>query len=271
MGTDATTHHPRVSGTALAPRLFDYWQIVHRRTWRGTVISSFLSPLLYVVAIGVVLGGFIEPDPDRLEGAASYLAFVAPGLLAAQVMITAFGEMSWPVMGAIKWGRTYEAMIASPLRVRDVVHAHLAFAMTRILMVSVVFTAVLVPFGVFATWWAPFAVVLVQLPLGLAFAAAVQAYTVHALSEAGLSMLYRIGLLPLFLFSGAFFPIAHLPTGLEWLARIMPLWHGVDLTRMIAVGQVDLAMAALHLAYLCAMAAGAIWLATRALERRMLT
>lgn len=255
----------------LAPRLSDYWLIVHRRTWRGTVISSFLSPLLYVVAIGVVLGGFIDTDPSRLEGAASYLAFVAPGLLSAQVMITAFGEMSWPVMGAVKWGRTYEAMVASPLRPRDVIHAHLAFALSRVAVVSVVFTAVLVPFGIFSTWWAPLVVVVVQLPLGLAFSAAVQAYTLHALSEAGLSMLYRIGMLPLFLFSGAFFPVANLPDWLEWLARIMPLWHGVDLTRMVAVGQVDVGLAALHLAYLCGLAAAAIWLATRALERRMLT
>lgn len=255
----------------LAPRLFDYWLIVMRRTWRGTILSSFLSPLLYVLAMGVVLGGFIEDDPARLEGATSYLAFVAPGLLASQVMITSFGEMSWPVMGAVKWARTYEAMIATPLRVRDVVHGHLAFALTRVALVSVVFTAVLVPFGVFASWWAPFAVIVVQVPLGLAFSAAVHAYTLTFLSESGLAMIFRVGMLPLFLFSGAFFPVANLPTVLEWLARITPLWHGVDLTRMIAVGQVDVALAALHLAYLCAMAAAAIALAVRALERRMLT
>lgn len=260
-----------LSQESLAPRLLDYWLIVHRRTWRGTVLSSLLSPLLYVVAMGVVLGGFIDSDPTRLEGATSYLAFVAPGLLSAQVMITSFGEMSWPVMGAVKWARTYEAMLASPLRVRDVVHGHLTFALTRVALVSVVFTTVLVLFGVFATWWAPFAVVAVQLPLGLAFSAAVHAYTLTFLSESGMMLLFRVGMLPMFLFSGAFFPITNLPTALEWLARITPLWHGVDLTRMLAVGEVDLGLAALHLAYLCAMAAIGVWIAIRALERRMRT
>ncbi|QYJ05298.1 ABC transporter permease [Nocardioides panacisoli] len=256
---------------SLAPRLLDYWLIVHRRTWRGTVLSSLLSPLLYVVAMGVVLGGFIEDDPARLEGAASYLAFVAPGLLSAQVMITAFGEMAWPVMGAVKWARTYEAMLASPLRVRDVVHGHLAFALSRIVLVSVVFTAVLVPFGVFATWWAPFAIIAAQVPLGLAFCAAVHAYTLTMLSESGMMLLFRVGMLPMFLFSGAFFPVANLPTVLEWLARVTPLWHGVDLTRMLAIGEVDVGLAFLHLSYLCAMAAAGVWIATRALERRMRT
>lgn len=269
-GAALTTSRPRSSGV-LATRLVDYWLVVLRRTWRGTLVSSFLSPLLYVLAMGVVLGGFIDGDPSRLEGADSYLAFVGPGLLASQVMITSFGEMSWPVMGAVKWARTYEAMIATPLRVRDVVYGHLTFSLSRVALVSVVFTAVLVPFGVFSTWWGPLAVIVVQVPLGLAFSAAVQAYTLTFLSEAGLAMIFRIGMLPMFLFSGAFFPVANLPTAFEWLARITPLWHGVDLTRMIAVGQVDVAMAALHLAYLCAMAAVAITLAVRALERRMLT
>jgi lipooligosaccharide transport system permease protein len=92
-------------------RQFDYWLTVYKRTWRGTVISSFVSPLFYVVAMGVLLGGFIKGDPTRLEGATSYLAFVVPGLVAAHAMQTAVGETTYPVMGLIKWQRVYDSML----------------------------------------------------------------------------------------------------------------------------------------------------------------
>ena len=91
------------SALAGATRLVDYWSTVYRRTWKGSVISSFVTPLLYILAMGVLLGGFIKSDPDQLEGATSYLAFVAPGMLAAQAMTTVFGEVTYPVMGMIKW------------------------------------------------------------------------------------------------------------------------------------------------------------------------
>ena len=76
----------RTRTRSLAPRMVDYWATVYRRTWRGSVVSSFVTPLLYVLAMGVLLGGFIKGDPATLEGAPTYLAFVAPGMLAAQSM-----------------------------------------------------------------------------------------------------------------------------------------------------------------------------------------
>ena len=78
------------------------------------MISSFVTPLLYVLAMGVLLGGFIEGDPAKLDGATSYLAFVAPGMVAAQAMTTVFGEVTYPVMGMVKWHKTYFGMIATP-------------------------------------------------------------------------------------------------------------------------------------------------------------
>ena len=115
-----------------ATRMLDYWATVYRRTWRASLISSFVTPLLYVVAMGVLLGGFIEADPAKLEGATSYLAFVAPGMLAAQAMTTVFGEVTYPVMGMIKWQRSFYGMIASPLGISDVVLSHLGFVTFRV-------------------------------------------------------------------------------------------------------------------------------------------
>src|SRR3954471_14161977 len=86
------------SPLAGALRMADYWATVYRRTWKGSVITSFVTPLLSVLAMGVLLGGFIRGDPAKLDGASSYLAFVAPGMLAAQAMLTVFGEVTYPVM-----------------------------------------------------------------------------------------------------------------------------------------------------------------------------
>lgn len=260
---------PMTGPGLLWPRLLDYWLITWRRTWRGSVFSSFLTPLLYVLAMGVLLGGFVKAGPGRLEGASSYLAFLAPGLVAGQAMTTVFGEMTWPVMSAVKWSRTYLAQLATPLRVRDVVVANLGYCVFRVALVSGVFVVVLVPFGVFASPLAALGVFAVQLLLGWAFAAAVYAIAVWTLSEAAYGLLFRLVMLPLFLFSGAFFPIANLDLPLRVLARITPLWQGVDLSRMISTGYVDGSRVAWHLLYLVAMAALGTWASVRALAWRM--
>ena len=131
----------------MVARQRDYWLTVYKRTWKGSVITSFVMPLLYVLAMGVLLGGFVRPA--GLGGAPTYLAFIAPGLVAAQAMQTATGEATWPVMGRIKWHRTYYAMIATPLAVADVVGAQLVFVVFRVATVSGVFLLVMAPFGVF--------------------------------------------------------------------------------------------------------------------------
>ena len=216
-------------------RQYDYWLTVLKRTWRGGVVSSFLTPLLYVVAMGVLLGGFIEADPDKLEGATSYLAFVVPGLVASHAMTLAVSESTYPVMGSIKWHKTFFAQLATPLAVRDLVNAYVAFVMFRVASACAVFMLVMAPFGVFATWWGPILAWLSQVLVGFAFTTLVFAYSAWLKSEEGFGLLFRLGVIPLTLFSGAFFPISNLGPVLEWIARLTPLWHGVSLSRMFCV------------------------------------
>ena len=270
--TTTTTDRPATAPTspwAGALRMTDYWATVYRRTWKGSVINSFVTPLLYILAMGVLLGGFIKGDPDKLDGATTYLAFVAPGMLAAQAMSVVFGEVTYPVMSMIKWQRTFYGMIASPLEIADVVLAHLGFVLFRVGTVCAVFTLVMAPFGVFESWWGVLLSFPVQLLIGLAFAAPIYAITAAMKSESGFSLIFRLGMIPLFLFSGAFFPISNLGAVMEWIARLTPLWHGVDLTRMLVLGQVDWPMAALHVAYLAVLTVVGYLLAIRALERRL--
>jgi lipooligosaccharide transport system permease protein len=252
-----------------AGRLIDYWATVYLRTWKASVVSSFLVPLLYIVAMGVLLGGFIKGDPTKLEGATSYLAFVAPGMVAAQAMSTVFGEVTYPVMGMIKWQRIYYSMIASPLTVGDIVFAQLGFIVFRVATVSAVFLAVMSPFGVFSSVWGVVVAFFAQLLIGLAFATPIFALTAAMKDESAFSLVFRLGMIPLFLFSGAFFPITNLSVVMEWFARVTPLWHGVDLTRMLVLGHVDVSMALVHVAYLGVLAAAGWWLAVRNLQKRL--
>lgn len=265
-GTDV---RPRTGPLDGALRMTDYWATVYRRTWRGSVVSSFVVPLLYVVAMGVLLGGFIKGDPAKLEGATSYLAFVAPGMVAAQTMTTVFGEVTYPVMSMIKWQKIYFSMIATPLTVGDIVASQLGFVLFRVATVSGVFLAVMAPFGVFTSWWGVLVAFLAQLLTGLAFATPVFALTAAMKDESAFALVFRLGMIPLFLFSGAFFPIANLDPVLEWLARLTPLWHGVDLTRMLVLGHVDGSRALVHVGYLATLAAAGWWLAARLLHRRL--
>lgn len=252
-----------------ALRQFDYWWTVFKRTWRAGVISSFVAPLFYVVAMGVLLGGFIEADPDQLEGATSYLAFIVPGLVASHAMQIAVGETTYPVMGAIKWHKTYYAMLATPLQVRDLVNANLGFVMFRVASACAVFMLVLAPFGVFESWWGPVLAWVSQVLVGMCFASLVFAYTVRMRSEEGFGVLYRLGVVPLTLFSGAFFPIANLGPVLEWVARLTPLWHGVNLSRMFSLDTVDWPLAAVNVLVLVALTAVGWRLSVTGLAKRL--
>ncbi len=250
-------------------RQYDYWLTVFKRTWRGGVVSSFVTPLLYVVAMGVLLGGFIDAEPDRLEGATSYLAFVVPGLVAAHAMTLAVSESTYPVMGAIKWHKTFYAQLATPLAVRDLVNAFLAFVIFRVASACAVFMLVLAPFGVFETWWGPILAWLSQVLVGTAFATLVFAYSVRLRSEEGFGVLFRLGVLPLTLFSGAFFPISNLGPVLEWMAKVTPLWHGVSLSRMFCLDTVDWSLVAVHVGILVVLSAlGWRWAVT-GLDKRL--
>jgi len=258
---------------AMVVRQFDYWLTVYRRTWKGSAVSSFVMPLIYVGAMGVLLGGYVDSSTAAgsadLQGAPSCLAYVAPGLVAAHATQTATGEEMWPVMGMIKWNRAYYGMIATPLSVADVVAAQLLFVLFRVATSCGVFLVVLAFFGVYESLLGAVGAFFVQMLLGLAFATPLFAFSAGLRSEAGFAVIYRVVIVPLFLFSGAFFPIANLSAPLEWLARLTPLWHGVDLTRMLTLGQLDWSLAAVHLLYLAVLAAGGWWWTVRRLTNRL--
>jgi lipooligosaccharide transport system permease protein len=250
-------------------RQTDYWWTVFKRTWRGGIISSFFTPLFYVLAMGVLLGGFIEGDPAQLEGATSYLAFIVPGLVVAHALGLAVGETTYPVMGGLKWHKTYWAQAATPLEARHIAGAHLMFVLFRLVTACGVFMLVLAPFGVFESWWGPILAFPVQLLTGMAFASVVMGISVRVKSEEAFGVIFRLGVMPLTLFSGAFFPVSNLGPVMEWLARLTPMWHGVNLSRMLCLDTVDWSLALVNLTVLVAVTAFGWRWAARGLERRL--
>jgi lipooligosaccharide transport system permease protein len=249
-------------------RQVDYWWSVFRRTWMGSVVSYFLQPWLYIAAMGLLLGGYIDDASSGVGGAPTYLDFIAPGLLAATAMQVGTGEVMWPVMGALKWKRTYFGMIATPLRVTDIVAGHLAFAMFRVATATVVFVAALAVIGIFSSVLGALGALGAALLVGLTFVTPVYAFSAGARSEQGFALIYRLGIMPMFLFSGAFFPVENLSEPLEWVARLTPLWHGVELCRMSSLEDWR-PVALLHIGYLVALSALGARLAVRRLTGRL--
>jgi lipooligosaccharide transport system permease protein len=234
-----------------ASRLSTYWQTVYRRTWRGSVINSFFSPFLFLTGMGVGLGSFVDANsgPSALDGV-SYLAYVAPGLLATTAMQVAISESTFPVMGGFKWHRTFFSMAASPLRVVDIVAGQVTFTAFRIGLTSLVFLGVLAAYGAVSSVLGGLGALLVVVLMGLAYTTPMVATTARMTSESGFALVYRLGILPMVLFSGAFFPISQLPTAIMWLAYLTPIWHGVDLARALTTGTATWLPALGHITYL---------------------
>ena len=235
----------------LSLRVFESEARVYRRVWRGSVVSSFLNPVLYLLAMGVGLGTLVDANlPAGLEGV-SYLTYLAPGLLAATAMQTGAGEGAGKVMAGLKWTKTYHATLATPIGVGSLVIGHVLWSAARVAMVSVVFAAVMAAFRV-APVWESLLCAGPAILVGTAMAAGTTAFTARLKRENGLPMLFRFVVIPMFLFSGAFFPISQLPGWLQSIAYVTPLYHGVELCRAIVVGTAPGVDPWLSVAYLAA-------------------
>jgi lipooligosaccharide transport system permease protein len=249
-------------------RSFEYWASSSRHTWRARLLSSVLNPVLYLAALGVGLGALVDrSDPDGLGGVA-YLTFVAPGLLAATGMQIAAGEAGQPVRGAVQWTKAYHAMLATPLDVRDVLHGHLLWILVRVGTGCAIYAGVAAAFGAFDSPWALLAWPVAVLT-GMAFAAPIAAFAVTQDRDLGFAVLSRFGIVPMFMFSGTFFPIEELPGAIEVIAYVTPLWHGVELARDLCVGVADVGSALLHAGYLGLWALAGTAVAAISFRRRL--
>lgn len=248
-------------------RAYEHWLAQYKRVWRGTIGTSLLNPLLYLTALGVGLGTIVDRSPNAPAGV-PYLDFIAPGLLAAAAMQTATTEASWPVMGAIKWTRTYYAMTATPLTERDVLLGHQLFVVTRVFAASAAYLLVVAAFGAVSSWYGLLALPAAVL-IGTAFSFPMAAYAATRERDSSFPPIFRFVIVPMFLFSGTFFPVERMPLAFELAAYVTPIWHGVELCRQLTLGAVQALPALGHGAYLLAWTVGGLYAARRAYRRRL--
>lgn len=242
---------------------------IMRRLWHGIAFSAFVSPLLFLVAMGVGVGGYIDDgSPAALDGS-TYLQFVAPGLIAANILMLAVGDSLWWVMGGTKWDKRYHAMIASPLDTNDVLGGHLAYEALRATASTIAFLLVAAPLGALASWWALLSPFIAML-LVVAVAAPVSAWSTFTESDRSFGVIMRVGVTPLFLFSGTFFPTSGLPEWARTLVPLSPLYHGVELLRAATTGRSPGAAALVgHVAVLVALLVVGGVVAQRTFKRRL--
>lgn len=215
----------------------------YRRSWRSSVFNALATPILLLVGIGLSLGTYVNKT-----GALGmpYVQFVAPGLLASSSLQLAMTESGAPILSSFKWEKTFFDMAAAPVRAMDMLLGQLAYLALRILPAAVVFTVLILPFGAARSPWAAL-LPLIAVLVGLAGATPMFAYSASIDSPNTMSIVLRLIMLPMTLFSGVFFPISSLPAVLLPLAYALPLWHGVALSRDVADGSGSLMPDVMHL------------------------
>jgi lipooligosaccharide transport system permease protein len=252
----------------LSFRAFRCWLVMYRRTWRSSIWSSVFGPLFYLGAMGYGLGSLVDQHGTSSLGNVPYVVFVGPAVLAVHSMNTGLSNSMFPVFGAVHWNRIYVAARASMLRPADIYRGHLLFMTMRIAMNAALVTVYIWALGAARSAWVILAWPAATLT-GLAFAAPIAAWAVSVKSENNFAYMFRFGMMPLMLFSGTFFPLSQLPAGLRLLAYATPLWHGVDLCRMLSLGRIDLPLALINVAYLAVLAAFGVWAGARSYRRRL--
>ena len=239
---------------------------VFARLWRGYVFSLFLNPVLYLVALGLGLGDLVKEHTGNVEGV-TYLQYVTPGVLMAVAMQVAAGESMWPVLGGVKWIKNFHATVATAITADQVLFGYVLWVCLRAMIGAVAFVLVALLLGAIPSAWGILAIPIAGL-CAAAFSAPLCAFSVAQDSDVAFPLIMRVGVLPIFLFSGAFFPVSQLPAWLEKIAMISPLWNAIELGRAATTGVWDGSIV-WHLAVLFACIALGLWWGTGRFERRL--
>jgi len=228
-----TRNHPRLMLPRRARRLVERNLMVYRRTWM-VIFSGFFEPLLYLFGIGYGVGSLVGPVRDQSGHLVSYAVFVAPALMATAAMNGAIFDSTFNLFYKIKYARTYEAILATPISTADVALGEVTWALMRGSIYSTGFVVVMLALRLVASPTALLALPAAVL-IGFASAAVGTAATTFIRKWEDFDIVQLV-LVPLFLFSATFFPITAYPHALQVLVELTPLYHGVDLIRGLTTG-----------------------------------
>jgi lipooligosaccharide transport system permease protein len=238
---------------------------VYRRTWI-ILFSGFFEPLLYLLGIGFGVGSLV--GHLTVDGrSVAYPQFVAPALMATAAMNGAIYDSTFNMYFKLKIARTYDAVLSTPMSVSDVALGEIIWALMRGSIYAVGFIAVMFALRLTSS---PFALLAVPaaLLIGFAFASVGHAVTTYVRSWQDFDLVMLV-LMPLFLFSGTFFPLSAYPPPLQIVVQITPLYHGIDLMRQITTDRLN-DYAVLDVAYLILLGSAGLEMTRRRLGALLL-
>jgi len=209
-------------------------RVMRGYTW-SILMYSVGQPVAYLFAMGVGLATLVDTGTAAFGGV-SYLAFIAPALLVSAAVMTAANEFTFPIMDGFKWRRIYYGPHASPLTPQQIAAGQIMAVTLRLVLQSAIYFAAVALFGASPSGWG-WAAVLVATLTGLAFGLPLMAYSASITEDKGqFALVMRFIVMPLFLFSGTFFPLDNLPLAVRWVGWISPIWHGTELGRVLSFG-----------------------------------
>jgi lipooligosaccharide transport system permease protein len=239
--------------------------LTYRRYW-WVFLTGFLEPALYLFSIGIGVGQLV-PGFELDGRLISYAAFVAPGMLAAAAMNGTLLDATMNFFFKLKYSKTFEQMLATPLTTRDIARGEMAWSLARGGIYSLAFLLLMVVLDLVSSWWAVL-VLPAALLIGWAFGAVGMALTTYMRSFQDFEWI-TIATLPMFLFSATFFPVTAFPTWLQWVVEWTPLYRGVVMVRELTTGTVSYG-SAFSVVYLAGFGAAGMLVVSRRLDRLLL-
>jgi lipooligosaccharide transport system permease protein len=253
-------------GSRRSLRLIERNLYVYKHGWM-VLLSGFFEPLFYLLGIGFGLGALVGTIPGPEGQPISYQLFVAPALLATAAMNGAINESTFNFFFKLNYNKTFSAILSTPLSPGDIAVGELGWALIRGGLYAVGFMGVMLLLGLFVSPWVILAVPAALL-VGLAFGAIGMAATSFMKTWQDFDLIQLV-ILPLFLFSGTFYPIDAYPPLIQAFVRITPLYQGVDLIRSLTVGAISPVLL-VHVAYLAVMGIVGLAITSRRLDRLLL-
>ena len=221
--------------------------------WVWLIISiSIANPVLYLVSIGLGVGAYIDKNTGGMGvDGVSYITFLAPALLATAAIQGAIDESVFPTLEGFKWNKIFFSMNSTPLSGNHIAMGVFFTSLVRVIFTAVMYWLVMLAFGVLESprsWLAIFTAVMA----GAAFGAMMQALAGLLENEnIFFTVLNRFVIMPLFLFSGTFYPLTNMPIYLQWIGWISPLWHATELGRWLTYGhEISTQMLYVHFVFL---------------------
>jgi lipooligosaccharide transport system permease protein len=216
------------------------------------IVSGFVEPVLYLMAFGFGIGQLIGDIQDGSGNPVSYAAYIAPALLATSAMNGALYDATWNVFFKMHFGKVYQVMLSSSLGPMDVALGEISWALIRGATYSIGFMAIVAPLGLVTNAWGLLAIPAATL-IAFGFASVGMAITSYMKNFQQMNWV-NFFLLPMFLFSGTFFPVSVYPEWIQMVVKALPLWQGVDLVRSLMLGIIDISVLG-HIAYFLVMIA----------------